>query len=53
MVRDKEYKNVICRFNGESREKIVIGAHYDVDASGATEKDDVTKRFVGADDNAS
>jgi Zn-dependent M28 family amino/carboxypeptidase len=37
-----EYKNVLCHFDGESDQLVVIGAHYDV----AGEQD-------GADDNAS
>jgi hypothetical protein len=42
VVNGKEYKNVIARIGNKSREKIVIGAHYDV--AGNQE---------GADDNAS
>lgn len=41
-VDGREYKNVICTFHGESDERIVIGAHYDVEGEQA-----------GADDNAS
>lgn len=41
-VERTEYKNIICRFSGSSKSRIVVGAHYDV----AGEK-------PGADDNAS
>ena len=41
-VKNKTYKNVICSFGPENKERIIIGAHYDV--SGNQE---------GADDNAS
>lgn len=40
-VKGKTYKNVICSF-GDSKERIVVGAHYDVDGN-----------QQGADDNAS
>ncbi len=29
-VQNKEYKNIICIFKGESDEKIIVWAHYDV-----------------------
>ena len=38
----KEYKNVICSFGPEAGERIVVGAHYDVQGD-----------QPGADDNAS
>lgn len=41
-VDGAEYNNVICHFNGDSEDLVVVGAHYDV----AGEQD-------GADDNAS
>ena len=38
-VGKDRYKNILCRFNGQAPEKIVIGAHYDVagDQPGADE----------------
>jgi len=41
-VRNKEYKNIICSINTDKKERIIIGAHYDV--CGIQD---------GADDNAS
>lgn len=41
-VKNSEYKNIICSINTDKKERIVIGAHYDV----CDEQD-------GADDNAS
>ncbi|HLE41538.1 MAG TPA: M28 family peptidase, partial [Nitrospirota bacterium] len=38
----KEYKNVICSFGPEAGERIIVGAHYDVQGD-----------QPGADDNAS
>ena len=42
MVDNNEYKNIICSINTDKKERIIIGAHYDV----CGEQD-------GADDNAS
>ncbi|MDD2907345.1 MAG: M28 family peptidase [Candidatus Gracilibacteria bacterium] len=54
IVKEKEYKNVICRYKGEG-DKIVVGAHYDVygeyvqTVSGKM----LFGVYKGADDNAS
>lgn len=47
------YKNVICIFDGDSDETIVLGAHYDVDASNHDKEDIWNQIFQWADDNAS
>lgn len=49
----KKYKNVVCVFNGENDERVVIGAHYDVDANNHHEEDIGDALFQWADDNAS
>lgn len=52
-IQENEYKNVICKFTGNSREKIVIWAHYDVDAEHTHDKYEDTSLYKWADDNAS
>src|SRR5262249_32175392 len=42
VVDSQRYRNIIARFGPESKERIVVGAHYDVCGP-----------FPGADDNAS
>ena len=42
VVENQRYKNIICFFPGESKKRVIIGAHYDV----CSDQD-------GADDNAS
>lgn len=41
-VKDNEYKNIICSFNTEGQERVIVGAHYDTFLD-----------YPGADDNAS
>jgi len=41
-VNGKEYKNILCSFEGGGEERIIVGAHYDVYGP-----------YPGADDNAS
>ncbi|MCH4243484.1 MAG: M20/M25/M40 family metallo-hydrolase [Acinetobacter gerneri] len=41
-VNNQEYKNVICPLNIQAKNKIIVGAHYDVYGE-----------YIGADDNAS
>ncbi len=48
-----EYKNVICSFDGENPQKIVIWAHYDVDGSWYLDENPEGLTFRWADDNAS
>ncbi len=52
-VNGSEYKNVICRFNWKSREKIIVWAHYDVYWEYSWEEKMVYWTYWWADDNAS
>jgi hypothetical protein len=52
-ANEKEYKNVICKFNWVNPKKIIVWAHYDVDWGWHSDENLENKVFAWADDNAS